>query len=213
MQKYKVLIDIYNDIKSEIENRISQFRDIWANMDEEFLFGELVFCLMTPQSKAKSASLALQILKSTNLLFKGSASEIADKINLVRFKNNKARYIVKCRTQFCIDGKINIRNFLTQKTAYDMREYLVKNVTGIGYKEASHFLRNIGLSENLAILDRHIIKNMRLFNVLDERFDSVTPKNYKEIEKIFLRFSKELRIPPNHLDFVLWYKEAGEVFK
>ena len=84
---------------------------------------------------------------------------------------------------------------------------------GIGYKEASHFLRNIGFGKEIAILDRHILKNLVLFNVIDEVPKSITKKYYHEIEDKLLNFADAINISPDHLDFLLWYKEAGEVFK
>ena len=93
------------------------------------------------------------------------------------------------------------------------REWLVENVKGLGYKEASHFLRNIGLGENLAILDRHILKNLALLGVIKEVPTSLTKRIYLEIERKMIAFSKEANIPMGHLDLLLWYKEAGEVFK
>ncbi|MFW5800234.1 MAG: DNA lyase, partial [Spirochaetota bacterium] len=99
------------------------------------------------------------------------------------------------------------------KNILDKRVWLVKNIKGYGYKEASHFLRNIGFGDNIAILDRHIYKNLKLLNVIDEIPKSASPKKYIEIEQKMREFSKEINIPMAHLDFVLWYKEAGEIFK
>ena len=95
----------------------------------------------------------------------------------------------------------------------EKRNWLARNVKGMGYKEASHFLRNIGLGQNLAILDRHILKNMKLLGVIDKIPDTITGKVYLELEEKLEAYSKEAGIPMEHLDFVLWYKEAGEVFK
>jgi len=84
---------------------------------------------------------------------------------------------------------------------------------GLGYKEASHFLRNIGLGEELAILDRHILKNLALLGVIEEVKSSPTKKAYLQIEKKMTKFSRQVGIPMGELDLLLWYKEAGEVFK
>ena len=93
------------------------------------------------------------------------------------------------------------------------REWLVENVKGLGYKEASHFLRNIGLGEDLAILDRHILKNLVLLGVIAKVPGSPTKRIYLEIEKEMAAFSEKAGIPMRELDLLLWYKEAGEVFK
>jgi len=89
----------------------------------------------------------------------------------------------------------------------------VQNVKGIGYKEASHFLRNIGFEQNLAILDRHIVRNLQFVGVIKEIPGSLSKGRYFEIEKRMMEFSKAVQIPMSHLDLVLWYKETGEIFK
>lgn len=38
-------------------------------------------------------------------------------------------------------------------------------------------------------------------------------KKYLEIEEKMREFSVAIDIPMPHLDLLLWYKEAGEVFK
>ena len=96
---------------------------------------------------------------------------------------------------------------------HEIREWLVKNIKGIGYKEASHFLRNTGFGDAIAILDRHILKNMILSGILSEKPKTLSPATYLLIEKKLIDFSKKIQIPPDHLDFVWWYKEAGEVYK
>ena len=93
-----------------------------------------------------------------------------------------------------------------------MREFLVKNVKGHGYKEVSHFMRNIGY-KNLSILDRHILKNLKKYKVIDEIPKSLTAKKYCEIEDKFLEFSKKINIPMDHLDLLFWSRETGEIFK
>ena len=96
--------------------------------------------------------------------------------------------------------------------AIKAREWLVKNIKGYGYKEASHFLRNIGKGFELAILDRHILKNLVEFNVIDG-IPALTKKKYYEIEKKMKEFSERIGIPMAYLDFVLWYKQTGRIFK
>ena len=91
--------------------------------------------------------------------------------------------------------------------------WLVKKIKGIGYKEASHFLRNIGFSDEVAILDRHILKNIKKLGVIKEIPKTITPKKYLEIEKKIEKYCKKIEIPMDHFDLLLWYLEAGEVFK
>ena len=83
----------------------------------------------------------------------------------------------------------------------------------MGLKEANHVLRNLGFGEEIAILDRHILRNLLELNVIEEIPKSMTPKKYYEIEDEMRKYSDYSGIRMDELDLVLWYKEAGEVFK
>ena len=204
---------LYNKIKPDIVKRIREFREIWKKADNEELFIELSFCLFTPQSGARQCWKAVNRLIDKNLLFYGTAEEIAEEINIVRFRNNKSRYLVEARDRFTTEGSC-IRGCLDENLKQaEKREWLVKNVKGLGYKEASHFLRNIGIGTDLAILDRHILKNMALLGIIDEIPKNINRKVYLDFEDKLRKYSVKSNIPLEHLDFVLWYKEAGEVFK
>ena len=209
----KELFDTYNKIKPDILNRIIEFKSVWNEADEEKLFQELAFCLLTPQSKAQNAWKTIIKLTENRKLFEGNSAAIAEDMNLVRFRNNKAGYIVRAREMFFYNSK-GIRKKLSELTSVsEKRNWLVKNVKGIGYKEASHYLRNIGFVENLAILDRHILKNLKIYNVINEIPKSLTFDKYIRIENKMRKFSKEINISLGFLDFVFWYKETGEIFK
>jgi len=205
---------IYFTIRSDIKKKLSEFERVWEKGCEEEIFAELVFCILTPQSKAKLCWLALMNISERNLLLKGNKNQIAKVLNIVRFKNKKAEYIIKARKLFSSNGSIFIKSQLKQfSDPFIARDWLVGNVRGIGYKEASHFLRNIGLGENLAILDRHILKNLKFHRIIQKIPNSLTKNKYYDIEKRMKKFSEEINIPMSHLDLVMWYKETGEVFK
>ncbi len=204
------LKDQYHDIKDVIKERIAEFKSINEN---ERYFEEMAFCIFTPQSKAKNCWDTVEELREEGLLKKGTREEIADQINMVRFRNRKAEYLVEAREKFGCDGKALKQKLETFEDGREAREWLVNNVKGLGYKESSHFLRNVGMGDDIAILDRHIIRNLNRYDVIDEEPSTLTPKRYLEIEKKMKDFSDEIGIPLDHLDLLLWYKEAGEVFK
>jgi N-glycosylase/DNA lyase len=208
------VLEIYSSIKIGIEGRLKEFSEIWENETEENLFSELAFCLLTPQSKAKMCWDSICTLKEKNALIYGSEEEVLDCLYGVRFKYKKAKYIIEVRELFKISGNISIRREIEKnKSPFEIREWLVKNVKGMGHKEASHFLRNIGKGQDLAILDRHILKNLKLIGVLEKIPESIPPSKYIELEQTMREFSKEIGIPLDHLDIVLWYKETEEIFK
>ncbi|MCC7573885.1 MAG: N-glycosylase/DNA lyase [Candidatus Methanofastidiosum sp.] len=208
------VLGIYSSIKKRIEDRLKEFSEIWENETEENLFSELAFCLLTPQSKAKMCWDSICTLKEKNTLIYGSEEEVLDCLYGVRFKYKKAKYIIEVRELFKVDGNISLRKEVEKNNSpFEIREWLVENVKGMGHKEASHFLRNIGKGGDLAILDRHILKNLKLLGVIEKIPESIPPKKYLELENVVREFSKEIGIPLDHLDIVLWYKETREIFK
>jgi N-glycosylase/DNA lyase len=212
-EMFSGLKQTHSQKRADIEKRLDDFKNSWKG-DDKHVFGELCFCLFTPQSKAKSCWHAIERLKETGLLYNGSPEQIIKWMAAVRFNNNKSRYVIEARELFTRNGNLTVKEILNEQgNALAMRDWLVKNVKGMGYKEAGHFLRNVGFGDDLAILDRHILKNMVKYGVIDEIPKTLTEKKYLEIEKRFIEFSNALGIPPAHLDLVFWSEEAGEIFK
>ncbi len=90
-KRQKDLSLIYSKIKSKIEKRLREFKEISKSSNHD-IFCELVFCLLTPQSRAKICWQAVLNLKRKNLLLKGNKEEILKELKGVRFKNKKAQY-------------------------------------------------------------------------------------------------------------------------
>ncbi len=214
MNEIEEIKNIYNRIKRNIEQRIDQFKEVWKRGNDYELFSEFAFCLLTPQSKAKVCWNAILELLRDDLLLYGSVDDIKSRLVGVRFKNNKARYIVEAREKFFKDGKFMIKRIIQdERDIFKIRDFLVKNVKGMGYKEASHFLRNIGFGENISILDRHILRNLYKFGIIEKKMNGLTRRKYLEVEEKMRRFSYSIGIPLGHLDLVFWFKETGEIFK
>ncbi len=205
------LMELYTPVRSRIESRLNEFKQIWETASDEALFRELVFCLLTPQSRAKTCWAAVERLVRKSLIDGCQPKLIQEELIGVRFNERKAEYICLARKMF---SDQSLRSIISGfSSSYAAREWLVQNVMGLGYKEASHFLRNIGLGEDLAILDRHILKNLKLMGVIDEVPAYLSKKTYLDIERKMIDFSKLIGIPMSQLDLLLWYKEAGDVFK
>ena len=206
---------IYKEKQKDIEKRLREFKEIWEKGSNEDIHAELSFCILTPQSKAVNAWKAITTLRENGLLFNGSAEDIVEYLNIVRFKNNKAKYLVALREQMQNEkGEIITKDFFNSiADVKDKREWIVKNIKGMAYKEAGHFLRNVGFGKEIAILDRHILKNLVKLEVIEDVPKSLSPKLYLEIEEKMKAYCKFISIPMDSLDLLLWYKEAGEIFK
>ena len=200
------LLDFYRKNKLKIKDRLNDF----SKVPEKEYFYELCFCLCTPQSKARKCDIAVSLLKEKGFLDK-NVNPLKILHRNVRFHINKSRYLLELKRKFpSIDEKIKQNR--NKKAAKELREWLVKNVKGLGYKEASHFLRNIGF-RNLAILDRHILKNMIRYGAIKDLSKTLTKKEYLRLEGEFGRFSEKIGIDMDELDLVFWSMETGEIFK
>jgi len=198
------LLREYEKNEPLIRERLLEFK----NIDKSKYIEELLFCTLTPQSNAKKCWQAVLELMP---LLKSSLKK--EQITLVlksktRFHNNKSNYILS-----------NLNNWKSIELALDntniieLRNWLSENVQGFGLKEASHFLRNIGKSDNkIAILDRHILRNLKALKLIES--DKIkNKKQYFEIENRFMEFSKKIGISVDELDLLFWSRENGEIFK
>jgi len=203
------LRQIYTQCRKEICNRLREFRCPLVGGGEEGLFAEMAFCLFTPQSNARSCWEAVQRLCSKDLIWKGTPALVSSHLKGVRFHHTKAQRLVQARGLF----PLFLGELKGNPEPQYLREWLVKNIPGLGYKEASHFLRNIGLGDDLAILDRHILRNLQAFGIIPRIPRSLTRKKYLEIEGKMKAWAEEISIPLSHLDLVLWFREKKEIFK
>ncbi|MDD5254280.1 MAG: N-glycosylase/DNA lyase [Candidatus Nanoarchaeia archaeon] len=191
-------------ISKKVNKKLKEFKN-FKNKDE--WFSEMCFCLLTANSKAKTA-LNIQDELGVDGFIKAKEIEIRNciKRNKHRFHNNKARYIVEARSS------CNIKDLLKNKSSRDAREFLVKNIKGLGYKEASHFLRNVGYFD-LAILDRHILNLMVEDKIIRNKPKTLNKKVYFEIENKFKDLAKKLKMSCAELDLYMWYIKTKDIIK
>ena len=184
----------------------------FAAVPREEYFPELVYCLLTPQSSAVNAARAVEALRKAACwaqIRRSPRSFSGARRAYIRFHNTKAKRIAEAFAAFAtIVGTISA----TRRCACAPRAWLVGNVKGLGWKEASHFLRNIG-RRNLAILDRHILRNLTRHGALASIPATLTPKRYAAIERRFDRFADAMGIPMDELDLLFWSNETGEILK
>jgi N-glycosylase/DNA lyase len=197
----------YTSHKSAIRIRLSEF----AAVRPADYFYELVYCLLTPQSSAKNAERVVSLLSAAGFHRRDIDPEpfLRRKECYIRFHRTKSRHLLRMKDQYpSIAQKLS-----EQVPVFELREWLVKNVLGVGYKEASHFLRNTGRNDGLAILDRHILRNLNRLGVIHSIPKSMSKKYYFDIEQRFSKFADALGITLDELDLVFWSMETGEIRK
>jgi len=185
---------------------MKEFRRFRGKSSEE-IFKELCFCILTANSTAERCINVQNKIRDGFLTF--SKSRLKDELRQcrARFHNKRAGYISEAGRY-----KHSIKDILRHfKDKNKLRDWLVKNIKGIGYKEASHFLRNIGYN-NFAIIDFHIIDNLAKNKVI-ERPKTLSRGKYLEIEDKLREVAEKVNLSLGELDLYIWYTETGKVLK
>lgn len=185
--------------------KLEEFRKNGKKSRDE-IFKELCFCILTANFNAKKAIAIHERIGDGFLTL--SESQLAGKLREFgyRYPNTRAHYIVEARR--------DIHDLMKALKSYEkdkLREWLVKNIKGLGYKEASHFLRNIGY-RNYAIIDFHIIDVLVKYGLI-ERPDKLSKKEYFELENILRRIAEKVDMNLAELDLYLWFSETGKILK
>jgi len=195
-----------SNIKNVVDSRMQEFAE-HKNKSSNEIFKELCFCFLTANFSAQGG------IKIQNEIGDGfltlSQEELAQKLSEIghRFPNARAKYIYEARKHKDNTKKI-LNSFSDEKNA---RNWIVANIKGIGMKEASHFLRNVGY-KNVAIIDFHIVDLLERENLI-QKPKTMTPKKYIEIEKVLEQLAQKTNSNLGELDLYLWYKETGKILK
>ncbi len=194
----------------QVSKRINEF-ELFRNKSSQDWFSELCFCLLTANAKFKTANAIHKELGYKGFM-NSSLNDITSciKRNKHRFHNNKAKYIVAARAHN--DIKHEILEILDKSDEFNTREWLVANIKGLGYKEASHFLRNVGC-KNLAIVDRHVLSIMNEYNIIKAKPKTVTKKTYFDLENKLKNISSKLHMSIAELDLYMWSMKTGQVMR
>jgi len=195
-----------SEVKGLIDARIREFREIGEGSSRE-VFKELCFCILTANFSAERG-IKIQREIGDGFLTKPE-SKLMEKLKELghRYPEARAKYIVGSR-RYSESLKEIIESFCSGRT---LREWLAENVKGLGLKEASHFLRNIGYTD-LAILDFHIVDLLVKCNLV-EKTKTMTNKRYLEIEELLRKIAERSSLSLAELDLYLWYMETGKVLK
>jgi len=209
IENVKDLQIFYNNIKSDISQRTLEFDMIGKFGDKLDLFKELVFCILTANASAKMGLKSIDALDDT--IFEGNKEDIESKLKGVyRYPTSRSGYIVRTR-DFLQKYDLDLRKIFDQfKDQNELRDFLVINIVGIGYKECSHFLRNVGF-KGFAILDKHVISMLNLLECNVEK--PTNKKQYLIIEQKMKDFAKQSDINFDDLDLLLWSYRTGEIIK
>ena len=198
----------------QIRQRLGEFESVWMSGTDARLWEEMVYCFFTGGCSARMGLRSVSAVRE--LLENGDQPELARALTGVhRYPNARSRYIVASREFLREHCGMKLRNKLESfDCRFDRRDWLVreKGIKGLGYKEASHFLRNIGFG-GYAILDKHVLRCLHELKIIDDPKPPNTRSKYLTVEEKLKQLAEDARIDFDELDLVLWSMKTGEILK
>jgi N-glycosylase/DNA lyase len=205
-----------------VQMRLNEFRAV-GTASEERIFCELCYCILTPQSSGLACDrIVFELVKKGVLQNPESRRlELEESLKKTRFWRNKSKYILRAWARFMADGRERgISELLIQKNRFnspvEFRNWLRVELKGlgVGMKETSHFLRNIGRYGGIAIVDRHVLSCLTELSLNTGQGNNLrSERDYLKRESQIIDFSVASGIPLEELDLLLWAARTGYVFK
>ena len=202
--------------RKDIKKRLGEFQEVWRHGSDARLWEELVYCIFTAGASARMGLNAIDAVRS--LLLDGEPEEMTQVLREAgahRFPVARPRYIVTTRNYFRVNFGMALRERLRSfSDPFERRDWLAqdKQIKGLGYKESSHFLRNVGVKGH-AILDKHVMRCLAEMNIVDTARPPSNRRRYLEVEQEFRRFAQQIKVDFDELDLVLWSIKTGEILK
>ena len=165
-------------------NTIRQLRPFSDEWNDEDLFEAMLAALMRPQFEPRRTD--------------GS-------FRRYRFPRQKATVIVKARKWVQSQGRLE-EHLLQLGSAKDRRR-LLSECPGVGFKTASWVLRNLGLGDELAIIDIHVLRALVGAKRIPDGIQ--IPKDYEMAEEAFIAWCDELDAPSAAFDLFVWHWQRG----
>jgi N-glycosylase/DNA lyase len=199
---------------ADIRRRLGEFAAVGRRGSDRDLWEEMVYCFFTGGCSARMGLRSVEAVRP--LLETGTREHLAAALTGVhRYPNARARYVEESRNFLVADCDLRLRRRLSAfKDPMERRDWLVreKGIKGLGYKEASHFLRNIGY-RGYAILDKHVLRCMAELKIIEEPKPPTTRVRYLTVETKLKGLARQLAIDFDELDLVLWSMKTGEILK
>lgn len=194
----------------------------WQDATEERLLFELVLAILGSQNRYEVALGFSEEIKKQKILrdnFSISIKELTVKIQTIlssaleieghliryRFPNAKSKYIAY--NLIYLQEMGGLKSLLSQADEIaKLRAFFVKEIKGIGPKQSSHFLRNVGYSNEVAVLDVHILRYMHIQGIIEETYTKAisTLKQYEKLESLLINFLKYMKYPIGFVDQAIW---------
>lgn len=204
-----------------ISTRVSSLRSqAWSGED---MLSEVLCCVLSSQVPYEMAQCAVSRIRENGLLSEEhwrddspefesmlcklllAPMKVGGRLRKYRFPVMRAKQIRLTRDTL-LDQAVDLAELVFQNQAPKaLRKELTRLVHGLGLKQASMFLRNVGRSYDLAILDRHTLRYMVLQRLIPSiRSSSLSFTQYESIERAMEDYAAGLGFPVGYVDWAIW---------
>lgn len=205
---------IHSERHEEIKRRLGEFDAIGTRGTDLEFWEEMVFCFFTGGCSARMGLNSLEAVKP--MLMTAGRDELTNALlGVHRYPNARSGYIVASRTFLQEHCGMKLRKKLQGfECRHERRDWLVreKGIKGLGYKEASHYLRNIGF-KGYAILDKHVLNCLAELKIIDDPKPPNSRSKYLMVEEKLHKLTDLTGIDVDELDLVLWSMKTGVILK
>jgi N-glycosylase/DNA lyase len=204
----------HRERRGAIRARLAEFDELRRTATDERLWEELVYCIFTAGASARMGLRSVERVRP--LLSSGTHDDLADALTgSHRYPRSRSGYIVVTREHLSETCGMRLRERLESfDDPTERRDWLARErrIKGLGYKESSHYLRNVGY-RGYAILDKHILRCLAELGVVESPDPPTTRTRYLAAEEKLRQFARRARIDFDELDLVLWSMKTGEILK
>ena len=206
------LLELYGLRGKEIRSRLLEFKETFQKADDLQIFHELSFCILSSGVGPKTAGRCMGAIGEK--LADGEEDELLGRIETIhKYAENASRYIVSTRKYLKEEHGFLLKSLVSSfEDRVERRDFFAKNpgIKGLGYMQASHFLRNLGFS-GYAILDRNNLASLSELGITGETKYPLTRKRYLETESLMTEAARELEVSLDEFDLLLWSRKRKYV--
>ncbi len=192
MKERLILEYLISSLSTDMRSACLSLPNFALERRPEAIWKQKVFCVLSSQYNAKkAASIADCIVQSVpffeyslpiRAIEEACFELLSSNVIAYRFPKMRARQISLCWFPFS-QIKDEYHEFVSSCGSEECaRDKIIETFPGIGLKQASMFLRNIGASKNLSVIDVHTLFYLRICHEVE--IEHLTPKQYQHAEDI-----------------------------
>lgn len=217
-----------NGVAEYIESQNTRSHSDWRHSPEEGLWRELVSCILGSRTIYETSQASTVHLWNNRLLDPSRIvaepeihereifAELSKAIyppfgenggRRYQYPKSRSRYIIESASRLYSEGCETLGETLSShEDGEAARAVLAETLVGIGYKQASLFLRNVSHSRDLAILDTHVMRFMKLMKLVDNGRTLNLGKgtSYICVENALRDYAESIGKSLSALDLAIW---------